>query len=739
MPHLARQPRPAAAARSPRVSPLLALLSLWTVAAPGLAPARAQQTPAASEVPPAVEEQETAAEGTAENQAAPQEATPAPLTVYEEIDVTGRGSDLSGIAGSATEGVTGREDLAQRPILRPGELLETVPGVIITQHSGGGKANQYFLRGFNLDHGTDFRVSVDGIQVNMPSHGHGQGYSDLNFLIPELVEEVWFEKGLYAAEAGDFSAAGFANLKIVDRLERGMVQATPGTDGYGRLLVADSFDLSGGAGGTLLGGLELQRYDGPWERKDGYEKVNGVLRWNRGDAANGLTVSLLGYDGRWDSTDQIPRREVADGRLGRFGLIDDTDGGSSSRSSLSAEWRRGSGSALTRLRGYALIYDLQLFSNFTYFLDDPENGDQFEQADDRRVAGFDLTRDWALRLGGREIESSAGLQLRYDDIENGLFHTRARQRLAVTRQDEIGQLQGGLFYQARVRWAPKIRTMAGLRADYWRADVESNLAANSGTRDQILFSPKLSVVLGPWSNTEVYLNAGYGFHSNDARGATIRVDPRTGETVGRVEPLVRAKSGDVGLRGTWIRGLQTTVSAFALALDSELVFIGDAGATEASRPSRRTGVELANFYRLNERWSLDADLAWSRGRFTDDDPAGDRIPGAVEGVAAVGVAFENLGPIFGALRLRYLGPRPLVEDDSVRAASSALVNARLGYRFANRLSLALDVFNLFDREVSDIDYYYASRLPGEPTEGIEDIHFHPAEPRSARLTAHWEF
>jgi outer membrane receptor protein involved in Fe transport len=280
--------------------------------------------------------------------------------------------------------------------------------------------------------------------------------------------------------------------------------------------------------------------------------------------------------------------------------------------------------------------------------------------------------------------------------------------------------------------------VAGLRADYWRADVDSNLAENSGTRDQVLLSPKLSLLLGPWKNTEVYLNAGYGFHSNDARGATIRVDPRTGDAVGRVEPLVRARSGDVGIRGTWLPGLQTTVSAFYLTLDSELVFIGDAGATEASRPSRRTGVELANFYRLNRHWSLDADLAWSRGRFTDRDPAGDRIPGAVEGVAAVGVAFEDLGSLFGALRLRYLGPRPLIEDDSVRAASSALVNARLGTRLGSRLSLTLDVFNLFDREVSDIDYFYASRLPGEPAEGVEDVHFHPAEPRSARLTLRWE-
>jgi outer membrane receptor protein involved in Fe transport len=268
--------------------------------------------------------------------------------------------------------------------------------------------------------------------------------------------------------------------------------------------------------------------------------------------------------------------------------------------------------------------------------------------------------------------------------------------------------------------------------------VESNLAANSGSRDDTVLSPKLSFLLGPWKATEVYLNLGYGFHSNDARGATIRVDPRTGEPVQRVDPLVRARGADAGVRTSLLPNLQTSATVFLLDLDSELLFVGDAGGTEASRPSRRTGIELQNFYRPLPWLSLDADLALSRARFTDSDPAGDRIPGAIERAVSAGISVEDLHHAFGSLRVRYFGPRPLIEDDSVRSASSTLVNARLGYRFANRLSLALEVFNLLDERVSDIDYFYESRLPGE-AEPVADIHFHPAEKRSARLAMEWRF
>src|SRR6202035_293979 len=419
----------------------------------------AAQAAPSSAAPPAG--QNAAADGDAQPPPAAAESSPADrLKVYEQMDVTGRASDLVGTADSATEGVTGQQDIAKRPVLRPAEVLETVPGVVITQHSGSGKANQYFARGFNLDHGTDFRTTVDGIDVNMPSHGHGQGYTDLNFLIPELVDAVQYRKGPYDARDGDFAAAGAADIEYVSALPRAITEVTPGSYGYGRALVADSKPLGGG---SLLGALEILRNNGPWVHPDAYNKLNGVLRWNRGDVANGFTVEAMGYSGHWNASDQIPLRATEDGQIPRFGEIDPTDGGDSRRFSLAAALRRGTESSLTRLRAYGLYYDLDLFSNFTYFLDDPVHGDQFHQADRRFVAGFSLSHQWSATWAGRDVQTEVGLQARNDDIHNGLFHTEKQVELSRTRDDRIEQLGGGPYVEMRVRWSPWFRTVAGLR------------------------------------------------------------------------------------------------------------------------------------------------------------------------------------------------------------------------------------------------------------------------------------
>ncbi len=682
------------------------------------APAAPKESNDAAETPPADE------------QAADEKS----LQVYDRVEVRARGDDLVGIASSATEGATGHEDLARRPLLRPAEVVETVPGVIATQHSGDGKANQYFLRGFNLDHGTDFSVSVDGVPVNMPSHGHGQGYADLNFLIPELVDSVRYRKGPYYAEKGDFSAAGGVDMELVDALPERLIQVTGGSFDYGRALLADTFKAGSG---HVTAAVDLFRNDGPWDRGEDYHGGKALLRLQQGDATRGFSLTAAGYDAKWFSSDQVPLRAVESGLIGEFGLIDPSDRGNSSRYSLSAETHRGDAETLTRISGYLLSYDLNLFSNFTYFLDNPEDGDQFEQQDDRTVAGVDASRSWLRSWGGRQLETSAGVQVRTDDIDNGLFRTSNARRNATVRTDQIRLVTGGLYAESLVHWSDKIRPRLGLRADFYNADVDSDLAANSGSANDVLLSPKLGLALGPWKQTELYLNAGYGFHSNDARGATIRVDPATGEPADRVQPLVRAKGADAGFRTTFIRGLQTTVSFFLLELDSELLFVGDGGSTEASRPSRRQGIEWSTFYRVNDWINLDLDATWADAEFTDDDPAGREIPGAIRETVAAGLSVGEGRKVFGGLRWRYFGSAPLIEDDSVRSHSSSLVNGRLGYAFANGLSLHLDAFNLLDRKDSDIQYFYASRLPGEPAEGVEDIHFHPMERRSVRLVATW--
>jgi outer membrane cobalamin receptor len=640
----------------------------------------------------------------------------------DTVQVTASRTSQIGVADSANAGVVTQQQLAARTVYRPAELLETAPGVIVSQHSGEGKANQFYLRGFNLDHGTDLRTTVDGMLVNQRSHAHGQGWSDLNFLIPELTEQLAYSKGPYRADVGDFGAAGALEVRYAETLDHGIASIGLGQNGFRRALLADSPTLGKG---NLLYALELFHNDGPFTRPDDYTKTNGVVRYSEGSKANGWNVTAMAYRARWNATDQIPLRAVTAGGLGRFDAVDSTDGGKSSRYSLSGNWRAESEAGATSVTGYLLANRLDLYSNFTYFLDDPVNGDQFAQPD-RRVTS-------ALKAEHRWDDWRAGVDLQNDNIYNGLLKTAARQTLSTTRQDHIVESSVGAFLEKTSRWHKKLRTVAGVRLDHYRFDVESDLAANSGRRSASRASPTLSVVAGPWRRTELYLNAGTGFHSNDARGATIRIDPASGEAADPVTPLARARGLELGLRTEAIKGLQSAVSVYRLDFDSELVFVGDAGTTEAGRPSTRTGFEFSNYYKPTRWLTVDADLAFARARFRNADAAGKRIPGAVEGVASLSAAVDGLGPWYGAVQLRYFGPRPLIEDNTVRSSPTSTINARLGYRLRQHLKLEIEGFNLANRRDAAIEYYYASRLPGE-SEARDDIHFHPIEPRSFRVT-----
>lgn len=658
-------------------------------------------------------------------------------TFRNVADIESPAENLVGIAISASQGAITAVQLDARPVMRAGEVLETVPGMIVSQHSGEGKANQYYLRGFNLDHGTDFASSVAGVPVNTPTGAHAHGYADVSFLIPELVSGVQFKKGPYFADEGDFSAAGAANINYLNQLDRPMFRLSAGNDGWGRILAAASPRVGNG---FLLGAIELNHNDGPWVRPDHYQKVNGVLRYSRGDNRNGFSVTGMGYWADWDSTDQVPSRAIESGLISRFGFLDESDGGKASRQSLAAEFQRSSGPSSIRATGFVLNNSLNLFSNFTYFLEDQEQGDQFEQAERRTAAGGKLTYRRLGHVANRHTESAIGVQVRRDWLDPvGLYHTAHRQRLATKREDQVGQTMTGVFAQSEIEWARTFRTTFGLRADAYQFDVTSNLAANSGSGSAGIVSPKFSAVLGPWAGTEFYANAGMGFHSNDARGASISVDPLTGEPAERVTPLVRARGAEVGLRTVRVRGLQSTLTLWYLGIDSELLFVGDAGTTEAGRPSRRVGVEWTNYWRLRPWLTADADVSFSRARFTDDDPVGSNIPGALDRVVAGGLSVESSQPVFGSIRVRHFGPRPLIEDASVTSKGTTLWNGEVGYRFSRKARLVLELFNLFDAEVADIDYFYRSRLPGEPDEGIEDIHTHPALPRSARIGIQFTF
>jgi len=638
----------------------------------------------------------------------------------QRIMVEGSRASQLGLADSANAGSVDQKQLAARTIYRPGELLEATPGLIASQHSGEGKANQFFLRGFNLDHGTDLRTTVDDMPVNQRSHAHGQGWTDLNFLIPELAARLDYRKGPYSAREGDFASAGSAAVTYANRLAQSSASVTLGQNGFARTVLTGSPEAGAG---NLLYALELLHNDGPFTRPDDYRKANAVLRYSQGYANNGWSVSAMAYRAGWNATDQIPQRAVDDGALGRFDTVDDSDGGKARRYSLSGVWRSTQADSASKVNAYVIRNVLDLYSNFTYFLNDPVNGDQFSQPDRRVTSGVNATHTWHRHAadGGIASDITVGLQLQNDNIVNGLYNTRERTRLSTVREDHVLEQSVGVFAEHHARWNSWLRTVAGLRTDAYRFDLRGASAAKADDR---LLSPSLNIVAGPWALTELYFNVGSGFHSNDARGVTAVVDAAPG--------LARTRGIETGVRTEFVPGLQSALSVYRLDIDSELVFVGDAGTTEAGPASRRTGIEISNYYKPVKWLSLDFDLAFARARSRAVPAGADRIAGAVEGVGQIAASVER-GAWSGALRLRYFGPRPLVEDNSVRSPSSVTLNGRIGYRLAKDLQLEIEGFNLSNRRDAAISYFYESRLRGEST-ARADVHFHPIESRSARVT-----
>ena len=658
------------------------------------------------------------------------------------VEVRAKAENLEGVAAAGSQGVVSSQRLASVPILRPGEALEMVPGLIVTQHAGDGKANQYFLRGFNLDHGTDFATYVGGMPVNMPTHAHGQGYTDLNFLIPELVDRISYRKGPYYAEEGDFSSAGAAHIDYFRKIDGTLGQVTVGQHGYARSLLAGSPVVGNG---NLLYALELFHNDGPWQVHENYRKLNGLLRYSEGSRYDGFSVTGMAYRGRWTSTDQIAKRAIDSGLVDRFGSLDSTTGGETYRYSLSGEWAKRGENSQSKANVWWLRSGLDLWSNFQYCLNDLaatgtcDTGDQFKQGERRQAGGFAASHTRYDNWGGFDVSNAFGVQGRIDRLHPvGLYNTSARNTWNTVREDKVTQRSLALWVQNEWRWNSWFRTIAGARGDAYDFTVDSNLSANSGKANEQMVTPKLALIFGPWQKTELYLNYGHGFHSNDARGTTITQEPGTGNAVDKVKPLVRTKGYEIGLRSEIVPGWQSTVALWQLDVGSELLFVGDAGTTEASRPSRRYGLEWTNLYVATDWLAFDADLAWSHARFNDANPAGSYIPGAVNATANLGMTVDHIGPWFGALRFRYFGQRPVIEDNSVRSSGSALTNLRLGYRVGKQTQVAFDVYNLFDRQVNDIEYWYESQLAGE-TAPLADRHIHPTEPRTFRLSINQRF
>jgi outer membrane receptor protein involved in Fe transport len=661
-----------------------------------------------------------------------------------------------------------------RPFSRPAEALEVVPGLIVTQHSGEGKANQYFLRGFNLDHGTDLAISVDGMPVNMRTHAHGQGYADLNFLIPELISSVSIRKGPYFADEGDFSSVGAVHINLLDSIR--LASVTIGSFGYRRGLGVTSTKV--GDGSLLVAG-EAGSYNGPWDNPDSLRKLNGVMRYSQGTSADGFSLTGMAYANKWNSTDQIPARAISSGEIGRYGSLDPSDGGNSGRFSLSGNWARSEADGSSRANFYAIKSSLNLWNDFTYVLRDPLHGDQFHQHDDHALGGVNASHTFNGRFAGLAMETEIGVQGRYDDIRLDLSNTMQRQFLAPVRSDMVREGSVGVFAQHTLHWTDWLRSIVGWRGDFYDISVNSIFApANSGSADAFIGSPKLGLVLGPFARTEFFVNAGEGFHSNDARGVTITESPLDGSPVAASPLLVRTRGAEVGLRSKLFPELTSAVSVFMLDSASEIVFAGDAGDTRASRPSRRYGIEWSNDYRPRSWLALESDIALTHARFRGDDPGqatiyaalagfpasqignapGNFIPGAPNLIGSAGIRLGESTGWFAGLRYRYFGPRPLTEDGAFVSPATGLLNGRLGYRFDNGWRVQLDGFNLLNTSSDQITYAYGSLLKsdslfamcfpraGAPTApaavcqtGVMDRVLHPVEPLAVRLTVAGQF
>ena len=723
---------------------------------------------------------------------------PAPLrislavgSVSSSITVHGREDSLVGIAESATQGTVGAQEIEDRPILRSGEVMETIPGVIITQHAGGGKANQYFLRGFNLDHGTDIAISLDGMPLNLPSHAHGEGYSDMNTVIPEFVERTDFQKGPYYADVGNYGSAASADVVYFKTLPENFFTVEGGMYGYGRAVFGVSQKL--GSGNLLYGG-EVYYDDGPWVHPDGYAKFNGLLTYSQGDDANGFSITARAYHGKWNSSDQIPVTAVP--LVGFFGALNPEDGGNSQRESLQAEWHRQDENSRTQIMAYGFFYDLDLFSDFTYYLDDPIKGDQFEQQDRRWVAGLDARHTIFSQWSGRKVETTFGLQVRNDWVNNGLYRTENRVRTdkndsnacneepiaacstnpnlvavlpADTDVNKFTDTMVGFFVENKIQWADKFRTDLALRGDDARyvvtsltpsytatelpgAPVVNLAAANSGTATKFLPEPKASLIFGPWSKTEFYVQGGFSFHSNDARGATQTEEPISPDNpfptaTSRIPALVPTKGAEIGVRTSAFSNLQSTVSFWYLHSQSELQQDGDTGGTVASKqPSNRYGVELANYYTPVEHLTFDFDLAGSSARFTAIDgadaapgsPGGKWVPEAVGLVISSGITLHLPKGFSESLRLRYFGPRNLTSDGLYQSKLTALLNAGIGYQINKTCRVSAEFLNLLNRRDHDIDYAYTSRITPTADAAFTEV-YHPVEPFQVRFGLHYAF
>ncbi len=612
-------------------------------------------------------------------------------------------------------------DLQSMPVNSSQEILRRVPGLFIGQHAGGGKAEQLFLRGFDLDHGTDLALTVDGLPVNMVSHAHGQGYSDLHFLIPETVEQLDFGKGPYYPEHGNFATAGFVDFQTRKRLEESTLRLEAGRFNTLRTLaLLDLLPESERQSGYLA--AEYLLGDGPFESPQNFNRLNLMGKFGTQLPQNGrLDLTAFHFQSRWDASGQIPERAVRSGLISRFGAIDDTEGGSTSRTSLLLHHTRTlSPKAFVKSFAYFSHYRFELFSNFTFFRDDPENGDQIRQRERRNLLGFQSVLHRRSTLGNNTLDLQIGTGLRFDAVRDlELAHTLNRRTLLESRAlGEVDESNLYAFVQAELVWG-KVVLIPGLRLDYLKFQYGDGLSPRYRTHatDRLFAAPKFNLLFNPSSNWQFYFKSGVGFHSNDSRVAAVRAEEKT---------LPAALGADVGALWKPRSRLWLNLAGWYLFLEQEFVYVGDEAVVEPSGRSRRLGLDFGLRYQIGNDLYLDGDLTYAHARSLDEPEGADFIPLAPQWTAAGGLAWKSPGGLAAGARFRYLADRPADETARLTARGYFLVDAHLEWSFES-LTLGLTVENLFDAEWKEAQFATESRLPGE-AESVEEIHFTPGTP-----------
>jgi len=636
---------------------------------------------------------------------------------------------------SASQGEFTQADIRDKPLLRTTQFLEQIPGLILSNETNAIDAATMYLRGFLIDHGTDFAFFVDGIPMNLGSNPHAQGYTDLNFIIPELVSNVDFGKGPYYAKVGNFSSVGYANIQFYDAMPYGIAKIEAGQYDWFRTVVANSGRVGPG---TLLYGFQFNYFDNAFSTPEDLNKTTGIFRYTIAEDNDKLTLSTYLYNGQATSEPVVPLRLVQSGAISPFTNLSPTDFIVANRFMLNGQWQHTWGDgAVTTGNIYGYRFTLSLTENPSGFTTGPQ-GDQIDQIDQRWVTGVNLSHTWKSSLLPDQVANTVGIQVRHDSIPHAdIFSTEDRVFVSTLSSAGIDETDTGIFYQNDMKWSEKVRTILGLRGEFYDAGVNNNLTPeNSGDKSTKMFLPKGSLVLGPWEHTDFYLNGGYSFHSNNAEGSVVNIDPATGDQVVRTPLLVQARGAEVGFRSQAIHNLTTSAALWQLHLGSELVFDPVAETTVPLRSSDRYGIEWTNTYKITDWLTLNGDYSWAHGRLlgVDPDTPGQHIPEAPTTVFSGGPSINLPNGLFANLHYRYWGPRYLIEDGSASSRATNLFELSTGYQ-CQRWTLNLSILNLFNNNSHDIDFFDTTFYPNYgDTAPTQDILFKPMQPFQARVS-----